>query len=45
MFLFKWQSEPVDDRPQDLEQLSNSIESLSLVNELEENVVDGATYV
>lgn len=45
MFLFEWQSETIDDGPKDLEQLSNAIESLSFVNELEKDVVDGTSNV
>lgn len=45
VLLLQGQSEPVDDRPKNFEELSNAIESLGLVNELEEDVVDGAANV
>ncbi len=45
MLLFERQRESVDDRTKDLQQLSDAVETLRLINELEENIVDGATYV
>jgi hypothetical protein len=45
VFLLQWQCETIDNRPKDFEQFRNAIESLCLVDELEENVVDGAANV
>ena len=45
VLFFQRQGESIDDRAKNLEQLSNSIEPLSLVTELEEDVVDGATNI
>ena len=43
MLLLQGESEAVDDGAQYLEQLSNAVESLGFVGELEEDVVDGTT--
>lgn len=40
MLLLEGQGEAVDNGPEDLEQLGNTVESLGLVGELEEDVVD-----
>lgn len=45
MLFLQRQSEAIDDGAKNLEELSDAVESLSLVNELEENVVDGAANV
>lgn len=45
MLLFERQGESVYDRTQNLEQLGDAIEALRFVNELEEDIVDGASNV
>lgn len=45
MFFLQWKSKAVDDRSQDFQQFSDSIESLSLIRELEEDVVDRSANV
>jgi hypothetical protein len=45
VLLLQWQSETIDDRSENFEQFRDAIESLCLVDELEENVVDGAADV
>ena len=45
MFFFEWQSKPVDDGAQYLKKLRDSVEAFGLINELEEDIVDRATYV
>lgn len=40
MFLFKGQSETINNATQDLQKLGNSVKSFRFINELEENVVD-----
>jgi hypothetical protein len=45
VFLLQWQGESIDNGAQDLEKFGNSVESLRLVDELEEDVVDRATDV
>lgn len=45
VLLLKRQREAVDDGSQDFQQLCNSIKSLGLVGELEENVVDRPSNV
>jgi hypothetical protein len=43
VFLLQRQGETINDRSQNLQQLRDSIETLSLVNKLEEHIVDRAT--
>ncbi len=43
MLLLERQCETVDDGAQDLEQLGNAIVALGLIDELEEDVVDGSS--
>jgi hypothetical protein len=45
VLFFQRQGETVDDRPQNLEEFCNAVETLSLVDELKEDVVDGAADV
>jgi hypothetical protein len=45
VLLFQWQREAVDDRAEYLEKLGNAVESLRLVDKLEEDVVDRAPDV
>lgn len=45
MLLLKRKSKPVDDRPQNFQKFRDTVESLGLVCELEENVVDGSTDI
>jgi hypothetical protein len=45
VLLLQWQGKAVDDRTENLEELRNTIEPLGLIDELEEDVVDGATDV
>jgi hypothetical protein len=45
VLLLQWQGKAVDDRTENLEKLSNTVEPLGLVDELEEDVVDGTTNV
>ena len=40
VLLLEWESEPVDDGSQDLQQLSNTVVSLSLVDKAVEDIVD-----
>lgn len=40
MLFFKRQGETIDDGAQDFEQLSNAVESLGLIYELEKYIVD-----
>ena len=40
MFFLERQSKPIDDGAEDLKELRNAIESLSLIHELEKDVVD-----
>ena len=40
VLLLEWESEPVDDGSQDLQQLSHTVVSLSLVNKAVEDIVD-----
>ena len=40
MLLFERQCKTIDDRAQNFEQLSNAVEALGLISELEEDVVD-----
>jgi hypothetical protein len=43
VLLLEWEGESVNDGPEDLEQLSDSVVTLGLIDELEEHVVDGAS--
>lgn len=43
VLLLQGEGEPVDDGPQDLEELGDPVVPLRLVDELEEDVVDGST--
>ena len=43
VLLFQGQSKTINDWAQDFKQLSNSIESLCLVNKLEKHIVDWAS--
>jgi len=45
VLLLQWQSETVDDGPENLEKLGDAVEALCLVDELEEDVVDGSADV
>ena len=45
MFFFQRQRKSIDDRAKDLEEFSNTVEALGLVDELEEDIVDGAADV
>jgi hypothetical protein len=45
VLLFQRKRETIDDGAQNLEKFSNAVEPLSFVDELEKDVVDGATYV
>jgi len=45
VLLLQWQSETVDDGPENLEKLGDTVEALCLVDELEEDVVDGSADV
>lgn len=45
VLLLQWQSKTINDGSQNLEKFSNAIESLGFVDELEEDIVDGATNV
>lgn len=45
VFLLQWQGEAIDDRTKNFKQLGYTIESLGLVDELEEHIVDGAPNV
>ena len=43
MFLLQRQREAVDDGSKDLQKFGNAIESFGLVDELEEDIVDGSS--
>lgn len=45
MFLLERERKSVDDRSENFKQLRNSVESLRLVSELEEHVIDGAANI
>lgn len=45
MFFFERKRETVDDGPQDLQKLRNAVESLSLVNKLEKDIIYGAPNI
>ena len=45
MFLLQRECKAVDNGSEDFEQLCNSVESLRLVSELEEHVIDGAANI
>lgn len=45
VLLLQWQRKSVDDGTENLQKFSDAIESLSLVDKLEEDVVDRATDV
>lgn len=45
MFFFQWQCKAIDNRAKNLQQLRNSIKALCLVNELEEDIIDGAANI
>lgn len=45
VFFFQRQGKAVDDTTQDFKQLSNTIETLCFINELEEDVVDRAANI
>ena len=45
VLLLQWQSKSIDNGPQNFEKLGDSVESLSLVCKMEEDVVDGTTDV
>jgi len=45
VLFFQRQSEAIDDGPKNLKKLSNAVETLRLVNELEEHVVDRSADV
>jgi hypothetical protein len=45
VLLLQWKRETIDDGAEDLKKFGDAIESLRLVNELEKDVVDGATDV
>ena len=45
VFFFEWQSETIDDRAKDFQQFRDSVEPLSLIDELEEDIVDGPSDV
>jgi hypothetical protein len=45
MFFLERQRETIDDRSQDLKKLSDAIESLCFIDELEEHIVDGPSNV
>ena len=40
VFLFEWQSKAIDNGAENLEKLGNPIESLGLVDELKEYIID-----
>ena len=43
MFLLEWQGKSVNNGSQYFKKLGNSVEALSLVDELEEDIVDGTS--
>lgn len=43
VLFLQWKREAIDDGAKDLEQLRNAVESLGLVDELKEDVVDGSS--
>lgn len=45
MLLLQGQCKPIDDASQDFQQLSNTIETFRLVDELEKYIVDGFSNV
>ena len=45
VLLFQGQREPVDDGTKNLKEFGNAVKSFGFVDELEEDVVDGATNV
>lgn len=45
MLLFQRECEAIDDGSQNFEKLGNAVESLGLVSELEENIVDRTTNI
>ena len=45
VLFLQWQSKTVDYRTENLEKLGDAVEALRLVNELEEDVVDGSADV
>jgi hypothetical protein len=45
MLLFQRQRKAINDGAENLKEFGNTIESLSLIYELEEDVIDGATNV
>lgn len=45
VFFLQWKGKPVDDRPEDLQKLRNTVESFCFVNELKKYIIDGSPYV
>jgi hypothetical protein len=45
VLLFQWQGETVDDGSKNLKKLGDTVKALRLVDELKEDVVDGAANV
>lgn len=41
VLFFEWDGKSVDDTPQDFKQFSNAIVHLQLIDEVEEDVIDG----
>jgi len=45
VLFLQWQRKTINDGTEDFKKFGNAVESLSLIDELEEDVVDGAAYV